>query len=204
MPLFSILFSSIFTLSSKCRGTLLPLLWIGLNGDWKRVIFLSNGIFPTLLNNPLYFWYRLRIVSELLFNLHNSGNVLLLMGSRGCRWAISIPILGRFSFLRIFLSCPEVIKNRVSSAIHPLDCIFTTTFPMMLIVSLVNPQYSSLVFFSTGCFFNCGFLNFNSCRTFCFRKLTGLAESTGIFKLTMASSPSPMLTNFLVSKPLVS
>ena len=36
---------------------------------------------------------------------------MLFTGSRGCRWAISIPILGRLSFPRMFLSCPEVIKK---------------------------------------------------------------------------------------------
>ena len=39
---------------------------------------------------------------------------------------------------------------------------------------------------------------------YCFRKLTGLAESTEIIRLTIASSPSPKLTNFLVSIPLMS
>ena len=171
---------------------------------FQRVIFLSNGIFPTLLNNPLYLWYKLRIVSEWLLDIHESGRVTLLTGSSGCRWAISIPIRVKLLFPKMFLSCPVVIKNGVSSAIHPLDCILTTIFPMMLIVSLVNPQYNSRVFLSTGWTFECRFLNFSSCRTFCFRKLTGHAESTVMFRLTIASSPSPMLTNFLVSKPLVS
>ena len=58
----------------------------------------------------------------------------MLTGSNGCLCAISIPIRGRLSFPEMFLSCPVVIKNGVSSEIHPLDCIVTTTFPMMLIV----------------------------------------------------------------------
>ena len=91
------------------------------------------------------------------FPLYNSGIFMLLTGGRGCLLAISIPILGRLSFPRMFLSCPEVIKNGVSSANRPLDCNLTTTFPMMLIVSLENPPYSSLVFFSTGCFSIVGF-----------------------------------------------
>ena len=117
-PSFSILYNSFLTLSSKCRGTLLPLVWIGLNGEWKWVIFLSNGFFPTLLNNPLYLWYRLKLVSEWLFNLHKSGSDTLLTGSKGCRWAISIAVCGKLSFPKIFLSCTEVIKHGVLSAFH--------------------------------------------------------------------------------------
>ena len=128
--------------------------------------FSVQRYFPTLLNNLLYLWYRLRIVSEWLLNLPKSGSVTLLTGSKGCRWAISIPIRGKWSFPKIFLSCPEVIKNGVSSAIQPLDCILTTILPMMFIVSLVNPRYNSLVFLSTGCIFNCGVLNSIRARRF--------------------------------------
>ena len=78
-----------------------------------------------------------------MFNLHDSGIVTLLTGSSGFLCAIAIPILGRLSFLKMFLPCPVVIKNGASSEIQPLDCILTMIFPMMLIVSLVKPQYNS-------------------------------------------------------------
>ena len=91
----------------------------------------------------------------------------MLTSSISYQCAISIPIRGRLSFPKMVLSCPVVTKNGVSSAIHPLDCSETTIFPMMLIVSLVKPQYNSRNFLSTGRIFNCGFLNLSSCRTFC-------------------------------------
>ena len=47
-------------------------------------------------------------------------------------------IRGRLSVHKMFLSYPVVIRNGVISEIHPLDCILTTTFPMMFIVSLVS------------------------------------------------------------------
>ena len=56
-----------------------------------------------------------------MFNLHDSGRVTLFTGSSGCLCGISIRILGRLLFPKIFLSCPVEIKNGVSSEIHPLD-----------------------------------------------------------------------------------
>ena len=91
-----------------------------------------------------------------------------------------MPSLGKLSFLNMFCSCPPVMKNGVSSLIHPLDSVLTIIFPEILIVSLVNPQYRSFILFSTGCILRFGYLSLISCSTFCFKKLTGLAESTGI------------------------
>ena len=122
----------------------------------------------------------------------------LLAGRGNCFWAISMPNLSRLSFLNMLLSYPDIIKNEVSIEIYPLDRIGITIFPMMLIVSLINQRKS--VFLSIGKIFNKESLSFNSWRTFRFKKLTELAESTGIFKFTIASLPNPILTSFLVSK----
>ena len=75
-------------------------------------------------------------------------------GSRGCFWTISIPIRGKLSFPRMFLSCPVVIINGVSSEIYPLDCFLTKTFLIIMIVSLVKPQCSAPIFLSTGRIFS--------------------------------------------------
>ena len=101
-------------------------------------------------------------------------------------------------------SCPPVMKNGVSSLIHPLDCVLTIIFAKILIVSLANPQYRSFILFSTGCILRFGYLSLISCRTFCFKKLTGLAESTGMFIFTIMSQPMPRLRIFFVSGPLLS
>ena len=83
--------------------------------------------------------------------------------------------------------------------IYQLDCILTTIFPIKLVVLLVKRQYSARFFLPTGKIFSCGFLSPNSWTTFCFRKLTGLVECTGIFIFTILSSLNPILTSFFVS-----
>ena len=117
---------------------------------------------------------------------------------------ISMLSLGKLSIPNMFCSCPPVMKNGVSSLIHPLDCVLTIIFPKMLIVSLVNPQYRSFILFSTGCILKFGYLSLISCSTFCFKKLTGLAESTGTFIFTIMSQPMPRFRSFFVSRPLLS
>ena len=86
----------------------------------------------------------------------------------------SMPNLCKFSFPRMFRSCPPVMKNGVSSLIHPLYCVLTIIFPKILIVSLVNPQYKSFILFSTGCILRFGYLTLISCNAFCFKNLRGL------------------------------
>ena len=104
----------------------------------------------------------------------------------------------------MLLPCPVFIRNGVSSEIHPLDFILTAIFPIMFIVSMVKPQNSAWSFFSMGRIFNCRFLSFSSWSRFCFRKLTGLAESTVLFIFTVAASLNPIFTSFFVSRPLSS
>ena len=116
----------------------------------------------------------------------------------------SMPNLGKLSFPRIFCSWPPVINNGVSSQIHPLDCVLTMIFPNRFIVSSVNPQYKSLFLFSTWWVFRFGYLNLSSGDMFCFKKLTWLAESTGIFMCTIISHLKPMFSSFLVSSPFSS
>ena len=62
------------------------------------------------LTIPLNLLYKFRIVSEWVFNLHDSGSVTLLTGSSGCLCATSFPILGRLYFSKMLLWC-KVIKK---------------------------------------------------------------------------------------------
>ena len=62
----------------------------------------------------------------------------------------SKPNLGKLSFPRMFSSWPPVIKNGVFLLIYPLDCVLPMIFSVMFIVSSMNPQYKSLILFSTG------------------------------------------------------
>ena len=77
---------------------------------------------------------------------------MLLTGSRGFRWAISIPIRGKLSFPKIFLSCPEVIKNGVSSVIHHglidnVNCIvMVNPFSIILESSFLLGLFSNVGF----------------------------------------------------------
>ena len=116
----------------------------------------------------------------------------------------SMPSLGKFSFPRMFRSCPPVMMNGVSSPIHPLDCVLTTIFPKILIVSSVNPQYKSFILFSTGCILRFGYLSLFSCNTFCSKKLTGLAEFTGMFIFRIIAQPMPKFRSFFVSRSFLS
>ena len=115
-----------------------------------------------------------------------------------------MPSSGKLSFPRMFCLCPPIMKNGISSLIHPLDCVLTIIFPKILIVSLVNPQYNSFILFSTGCTLRFGYLSLISCNTFCFKKLTGLAESTGMLTFTIISQPMPKFRSFFVSRPFLS
>ena len=115
-----------------------------------------------------------------------------------------MPSLGKLSFPNLFRSCPPVMKNGVSSLIHPLDCVLTIIFPKILIVSLVSPHHRFFILFSIGCILRFGYLSLISCSTFCFKKLTGLAESTGMFIFKIISQPMSRFRSFFVSRPLLS
>ena len=117
-------------------------------------IFLSSGFFPTLFKSSLKALYKLTIEFKWSLYIPGFGRDMLLTGSSGCFWTISIPIRGKLSFPRMFLSCPVVIINGVSSEIYPLDCFLTKIFLIILIVSLVKPQCSAPIFSSTGRIFS--------------------------------------------------
>ena len=74
VPSFSTLFNSVVTFSNKWGGTLLPLVWIGLKEQWKSVVFLSNGIFPTLVKRPLNCVHNFRVLFLPMSDLHMSGS----------------------------------------------------------------------------------------------------------------------------------
>ena len=98
----------------------------------------------------------------------------------------------------------EFMKNGVLLEIHALDCTLTMFLPIRFILILVNPHYGALIFLSTGKAFNSGSRGFSLCRMFCFRKVTGLTVSTGIFLFTLLSSFKSNNTSFFVSRPFSS
>ena len=133
---------------------------------------------------------------EFLYSLSSVGWLTMQIGWGHFLCVTSMPSLGKLSFPRMFRSCTPVMMNGVSSLIHPLDCVLTNIFPNILIVWLVNPQYKSFILFSTGCILRFGYLSLILCNTFCFKKLTGLAESTGKFIFTIISQPMPKFRSF--------
>ena len=148
----------------------------------------------------------LKILSDkegkFLYSLSSVGWLTMQIGWWHFLCDTSMPRLGKLSFSRMFRSCPPIMKNGVSSLIHPLDCVLTIIFPKILIVSLVNPQYKFFILFSTGCILRFGYLSLISCNTFYFKNLTGLADSTGMF--TIISQPMPKFRSFFVSRPFLS
>ena len=156
-------FSSVFTDSSKRRGTRLPFSCTGFRGSWKSVIFVwflffqSEGtiawkfsdIIPISFSNEEYRLMDLQI--------------LLYMWSGKCFWDTSIPIVSKLTFPRLFLSCLSVRKKWLSLWDQPFENIGQISFPVMLIA--LSP-------------------NFYSCRTSSLRKLTEVVESTWILRTT--------------------
>ena len=193
-PSFSTLIILDFTFSSKCKKN--PSTF-GLNCFRRRLEMCKISI-------QRYFSYSVKKSFEIILHIKSCIWMDIRPTRNGCFCAISITIRGKLSFPKMFLSCPAVIKIGVSSEIHPLDCILTTIFPLMFIVSLVKRQYGAQIFLSTGRISNYGSLSFSSSSFLCFRKLTGLAESTGIFILTIASSQNPIFISLFVSTPLSS
>ena len=95
-------FHSNFLVSSKSKWTVLPLIWIALNGEWKCVTLLSNGRFPNLLKSSLKLLYMLRVVFEWTLGLQDSRKDTVFNRSNGCFCAFSIPIRGKLSFPKMF------------------------------------------------------------------------------------------------------
>ena len=120
----------------------------------------------------------LKILSDkegkFLYSLSSVGWLTMQIGWGHFLCVTSMPSLRKLSFPRMFCLCPPVMKNGVSSLIHPLDCVLTIIFLKILIVSLMNPQCKSTILFSTGCILRFGYLSLILCNTFCFEKLTSL------------------------------
>ena len=134
------LFNSVFTESSKCKGTCLPFSWIGSSGSWKCVTFVWFFIFP--MNNCL------KVLDIISISFSLSGDeiklmdlqVFLLMWSGKCFWDTSIPTFGKLSFPRRFLSGPFVKSKWHSLWDYPFEKIGKIAFPVILIALSVNPQ----------------------------------------------------------------
>ena len=111
----------------------------------------------------------LKILSDkegkFLYSLSSVGWLTIQIGWGHFLCVTSMRSLGKMSFPRMFCSCPPLMKNGVSSLIHPLDCVLTFIFPKILIVSLVNPQYKFFILYSTGCILRFGYLSLISCNT---------------------------------------
>ena len=192
-PSFSMLFNSDFTLSSKCKRTRLLLVWIDLNGKWKCVITLFIDTFPNLLKKALKWFYMLKSVFEWTLDSNKSGIDTMFTGSSSCFCAISIPIWGKLSFPKIisFVSSGDIKKNYIFSD----NNLFIFSWNRSKVPGFSCPQVDFL----------CANLSVSAhWAPSVSGILTGLAESTGIFIFTIASSPNPTFTNFFDSRPLSS
>ena len=110
----------------------------------------SLGILPTREINSLSLIKSLSVGEYCLIHLLSNGDWLTEQISWGPFLCFTLmPKFGKLSYPRILRSWPPVIKNGVSSLIQLFDCVLTMIFPRMLIVSIVKPQYRSLILFST-------------------------------------------------------
>ena len=107
--------------------------------------FRSLGIFPTLVNNSLN---SLKILfdkeGKFLYSLSSRGWLTMQTGWDHFLCVTSIPSLGRLSFPRMSGSCLPVMKNGVSSLIHPLDCVLTIIFNRVVSESTIQVFYPLL------------------------------------------------------------
>ena len=202
-PSLSIFFNSSFTPDNKCIGTLHPFPWTALKGERKCLTYRSFGNLLILLNRFLNFAKSSLVKISKVFDLLFPDASLTVQIATGHFFFFTyFPSFGRLSLPRVYISFGKSCnKETVSWHIHPLDWVGTTTFPKVLIVLSVKPQYNCFVRLSTAWIFTLVYRSFNSYHTFCFKKLTGLAESTGMFIFIIISHTSPVINFFFVSNP---
>ena len=95
-------------------------------------------------------------------------------------------------------SCDKngVICQFYPSGLGPDDSFWL----IIMIVSTINPPYRYFFVSQLGFFekkIRLGYQSFSLCNMFCLIKLTGIAESKGVFVLTMISQPNARLKSFV-------